>query len=599
VKSRGPLNQVLGRLRLLHADCLSDGRLLRQFASQGDEEAFALLVRRHGPLVFGVCRRILRHAQDVEDAAQATFLVLARKAGVVPWQESVAGWLHEVAVRVALEARGVRRRRRAREQTVSLLPEKVAPEPSPAADLAEVLDRELSFLPEKYRAPLVLCYLEGRTRDEAAAQLGWPPARVKSRLERGRDLLRVRLARRGLALGAVPASLPLPAPTVSDIVAQATGPGVTGSAARELANEVLATMLATKLKSVGLFLAAAVAVVLGLGLAAHQALSGPEPHPAPGVSAAVPEPEAPAAAPPPTVLNHDGPVRGVAFTPDGRRVATASFDGTVRLWDVVAKKEVHTWKGLGVNSAAAVSRDGKRVAAGSAEGQLRVWDADSGEKVFTRATGQGNVYCVAFSPDGAQVATADHKGTVSLWDARTGELVRQLNASAGRVWSVAFSRDGKLLASGGADGAARLWDAATGKELRQLPRHNRHVSFVAFSPDGKKLLTGDLEDTFRGEGDEIEGRLDTVRVWETATGKELLSIPVPLPHSGDYSPDGRKLVCGDRKGAIHVWDATTGKRLTTLRQHEGPVMAVCFDASGRRLASACQDRTACVWELGK
>lgn len=180
----------------------TDRRLLEAFAETGDETAFAELVRRHGALVLGVCRRILGSVQDAEDAFQAVFLVLARKAGSVPWQNSIKNWLHDVACRIAMKARSQRARRKIKEaETAAAEP---ADSPAPAAwnDLRAVLDEELQKLPEKYRAVLILCYLEGKTRDEAAESLGWSGGSVKGYLERGRELLRSRLAKRGLALSA-------------------------------------------------------------------------------------------------------------------------------------------------------------------------------------------------------------------------------------------------------------------------------------------------------------------------------------------------------------------------------------------------------------
>src|SRR5262245_20271141 len=173
-----PKTELGAVLRYLHGlggvaetERLTDRELLQRFAVQGDEIAFATLVRRHGPLVLSVCWRHLRHEQDAEDAFQAAFLVLARKAGSVAWQESVASWLPEVACRVSAEARTRAARRKAREKQVGQVPEVPVAE-ARHDELFTALDRELRRLPEKYRAPLLLCYLEGRTRDEAAEQLG-------------------------------------------------------------------------------------------------------------------------------------------------------------------------------------------------------------------------------------------------------------------------------------------------------------------------------------------------------------------------------------------------------------------------------------------
>src|SRR5687768_991240 len=168
----------------------SDRQLLQTFARTGDESAFALVVRRHGGLVLGVCRRLLGSLDDAEDAFQATFLVLARKAGEVAWQDCVRNWLHGVAYRVARKARAARQRRAHKER-------QAAPAASSLdaawTEVSAVLDEELTSLPPRYRAPILLCCLEGKSREEAARELGWSEGSVKGRLERGRELLRRRL----------------------------------------------------------------------------------------------------------------------------------------------------------------------------------------------------------------------------------------------------------------------------------------------------------------------------------------------------------------------------------------------------------------------
>src|SRR5262245_61811010 len=171
----------------------SDRCLLERFVSDRDEAAFASLVRRHGALVQGVCWRVLRHEQDVEDAFQATFLVLAKKATSVRWAEAIGGWLHGTAWRVASALRARRQRRRLEEQK---------PRPADAGptagweEMTAALDEELAGLPESFRSPLLLCYLQARTRDQAARELGWSLRTLKRRLTRSLVLLRQRLARR-------------------------------------------------------------------------------------------------------------------------------------------------------------------------------------------------------------------------------------------------------------------------------------------------------------------------------------------------------------------------------------------------------------------
>jgi RNA polymerase sigma-70 factor (ECF subfamily) len=185
------------------AEIHNDALLLERFASDRDEAAFALLVQRHGPLVLSVCRRVLGKVQDAEDAFQATFLVLARKAGSIRDPGLLGNWLYGVASRIARKARAGVSKRQMHEKQVRVLPSLQAPATAERSDVGPVLDEELARLPEKYRAALVLCYLEGRTNEEAARLLRWPTGTVKGRLARARELLRSRLARRGLRASAV------------------------------------------------------------------------------------------------------------------------------------------------------------------------------------------------------------------------------------------------------------------------------------------------------------------------------------------------------------------------------------------------------------
>jgi RNA polymerase sigma factor (sigma-70 family) len=181
----------------------TDAELLDRFTRSRDPAAFAALVRRHGPMVFGVCRRVLRDPNDAEEAFQVTFLVLVRKAGGLREPGRLANWLYGVANRVARKAR-VSAARRGRHERAAAGPDvSVPPEPGDA-DLRAVLDEEMVALPDKYRAPLVLCYLEGLTNEAAAERLGWPPGSMSYRLARGRELLRKRLVRRGIWLALWP-----------------------------------------------------------------------------------------------------------------------------------------------------------------------------------------------------------------------------------------------------------------------------------------------------------------------------------------------------------------------------------------------------------
>ncbi|MBI3409054.1 MAG: sigma-70 family RNA polymerase sigma factor [Planctomycetes bacterium] len=287
---------------------LTDGQLLDRFVAGRDSAAFEALVLRHGPMVFGVCRRILRHQQDAEDAFQATFLVLVRRAAAVAPREMVGNWLYGVAQQTALKARSLTAKRHTREKVGAPMPEPQTCSETSSDDgwleLRPILDRELGRLPAKYRAPIVLCDLEGKIRKDAAQQLGWPEGTLSSRLARGRTLLARRLARQGFARSGLAVGgaafveaafveavahgatlVPVPAPLVI-ITIKAAGLMAAGKAAAGLISANVAALLEGALKTMlpsKLLIATAVLLavgILGAGMAAtipDPAAPGPNP----------------------------------------------------------------------------------------------------------------------------------------------------------------------------------------------------------------------------------------------------------------------------------------------------------------------------------
>jgi RNA polymerase sigma factor (sigma-70 family) len=308
-----------GLCQLVEAQAqLTDNQLLHRFAAYRDERAFAALLQRHGGLVYGVCRNILRHEHDAEDAFQGTFLVLARQAGAIRQEKAVGSWLYRVAYRVAMKARKAAQRRRQQESQAARDPEE-----QPACGLAwrelqGILDEELNRLPDKYRAPFVLCCLTGKSKSEAAAELGWKEGTVSSRLAQARKLLQARLARRGVTFSAVLSGLAIAqnaataavpagllASTQKAALAFAAGEVLAGAASipASLARDVLWGMVLARLKVAAMILA-----LVGLV----------------GGAAAVvlprrPAPDAPAAAPAQTA-------RGGPDAPEpGKRMAVGGF----------------------------------------------------------------------------------------------------------------------------------------------------------------------------------------------------------------------------------------------------------------------------------
>ena len=269
---------------------LSDGQLLGRFVTQRDEASFAALVRRHGPMVWGVCRRVLCRLQDAEDAFQATFLVFVQKAATILPRSMVGSWLYGVAYRAALKARAVATRRRVKERQVAAMSQPLTVAEGVWNDLEPLLDQELNRLPDKYRLPLVLCDLDGKTRKEASAQLGWPEGTVAGRLARGRAMLAKRLRKLGLPLSSGllaavlsqnTASAAVPGALVSSTVRAATlvAAGKAAAAAgvplnvAVVAKGVLNAMLMTKCKLASAAVLLAVIASAFVGVLTHHALA--------------------------------------------------------------------------------------------------------------------------------------------------------------------------------------------------------------------------------------------------------------------------------------------------------------------------------------
>ncbi|SPF35997.1 conserved hypothetical protein [Candidatus Sulfopaludibacter sp. SbA4] len=284
-------------------------------------------------------------------------------------------------------------------------------------------------------------------------------------------------------------------------------------------------------------------------------------------------------------LHHQAEVCCAAFSPDGRRVVTASWDHTAQVWEADTGKPVgaplqHQDK---VNSAA-FSPDGRRVVTASDDKTARVWEAGSGKPVGAPLRHQNSVVSAAFSPDGRRVVTASEDRTAQVWEAETGKPVGAPLRHQEEVNSAVFSPDGRRVVTASDDKTAQVWEADTGRPVGPTLRHQATVFSAAFSPDGRRVVTASED--------------HTARVWEADTGKP---VNAPLQHqeavyTAAFSPDGRRVVTASEDDTARVWEADTGKPLSAPLQHQDKVISAAFSPNGRLVVTASDDHTAQVWE---
>lgn len=278
------------------------------------------------------------------------------------------------------------------------------------------------------------------------------------------------------------------------------------------------------------------------------------------------------------LLGHQVPVNAIAFSPDGRLLASASWDNTVRIWDTTTGVAVRTLQGhQNMVNAVAFSPVGGLLASASLDGTMRLWDSATGNLVRLLGQNSNIVTAVTFSPDGRLLASAAMDGRVALWDPATGTAVRIIDADALRSPAIAFSPDGRVLASASlVDRVVRTWDPATGAAVRSFKLHQLGVKAVTFSPDGRLLATASLEDH------------GMVRLWDPVTGAAMGSLEghhLPV-NAIAFSPDGRRLASVSADNTIRICDVTTEAAVYIVN---GPVKAVAFSPDGRLLAVASED----------
>jgi len=292
-----------------------------------------------------------------------------------------------------------------------------------------------------------------------------------------------------------------------------------------------------------------------------------------------------------TLRGHADVLWTAVFSPDGTRIATASADGTAKVWDATTGKELLTVKGSAYGSVwnAGFSPDGKLLATSGEDKIARVWDVRTGEELLTLSSHINEVYRIEFSPDGSRLVTVSTDGTAKVWDVTGKELLTLILGDGAVPYWVTFSPDGSRIAvantAGFGGGWTSIWDAVTGEMLLTLPSQNARVYSVTFSPDGTRIVTTSSD--------------QTVRVWDANNGKELLTLYGYTSNvtNAAYSPDGTRIATIITDRHIKVWDSATGQELLTLAGHSNDILTVAFSPDGTRIVTASRDRTARVWSV--
>ncbi len=604
----------------------ADHELLQAFITSGDADSFQELLARHGPMVWRLCWRLLRQTQDVEDAFQATFVLLARRAASIRNCASLGGWLHGVAYRLALQVRRARKNMSSDSEATSRV--NVLDELT-VREAQALLHEELDRLSDRLRAPLLLCYLEGLTQDAAARRLGWSLNTLKRRLNRGRDLLRRRLARRGLSWAgalAIPALLTgeasarVPAAvfaTTMRLVQDVAGASAQGSIPVGVSALLKTTGRATlSLSQRAVRCLFSCVIVLALGLGLYQAFLAAQPTDPPAepplqvpTPAQAPADPPPAGPKPPAVLKApEGLIHQMALSPDGDRVGALAPITTqktlILVWNAGTGKSLAELFSLDRPvQALAFHPDGKSIVYGDAGGKLITWDVNaSKQKSVHMLPGDKGFHAIVFSPDGTRMAAVDSRDDLTVWDPATGKILKTAKAHTERTWSVAFHPKVNLVATAGWDSCVKIWDVATldcratlTSPLKEMASNSAGQNTVAFNPDGTWLATGG----YRGVVElwSIKAKMDGETAFAAATFKHKIEVSKEVIAAVAFSPDGRLLAVGSWDKKVYLYDTESRKLLKEFTDHKNRVLSVAFHPKGHLLVSGSLDGTVRLWDI--
>ena len=614
---------------------LTDGELLESFRVHRNGAAFTALMLRHGRLVRSVCRQILRHQEDVEDAFQAAFLVLALKAGSIRSRNSISSWLYGVAYKTAMTAhRSATRRNRYESKACNQA--QTSPDLEAAGrELQAIVAAEVQRLPEKHRAPFLLCCLEGKTKAEAGKELGWKEGTVSGRLAEARKILRFRLARRGVALSALlslgalsgqaPASAELAALSkAATLLAAGAAPESSGVSCRTAAliEEVVQAMFVASLKT-GLCLVLFGVLATGVGvlgncvLAGHffaeaaekpdsvQAQVGIVGGPGPVDLLGDPLPDGALARIGTTRFRADSSICVAALSPDGRWAAFGTELGRAYVCEAASGKPVFDMQVDPVNarpvSELMFSPDSKTLVA-SGLWSKALWLIDiasnkithsfpntSDEQLTWSRFRQGP--CFAFLQNGKSLVVGGKDGAIHIWNTASRTERVLLETEKDPVISLTVTADGRTALSAHRDGTLHFWDLVDQKHLRKLNAVLKDPHLTVLAPDGKIFTVETGVGTL-----ELRDR-DGVCRHQLKVTNEIVGLA--------FTPDGSMLRTADTGGIVTTWQVSNGKVQASLTcegvansmaSKMNPRPAAWFRPDGTMMAWACGDLLR-LWDL--
>ena len=287
-----------------------------------------------------------------------------------------------------------------------------------------------------------------------------------------------------------------------------------------------------------------------------------------------------------TLEGHADWVRIANYSPDGKRIVTASRDGTAKIWDSESGTLIHTLEGHSwYVSTVTYSPDGKRILTASGDKTAKIWDSNSGVLLYNLESHTDWFFSVAYCPDGKRIVTASDDNTTKIWDSESGALLQTLEGHTNGVRLATYSPDGKRIVTASRDGTVRIWDSESGALFHTLRGHSEWVFSVAYSPDGKRIITASKD--------------NTAKIWDSESGRLLHNIEGHNDEvfSANYSPDGKRIVTASRDNTAKIWDSESIVLLHTLKGHTDLVYTVAFSPDGKRIVTASSDNTARIWDL--